>query len=54
MQELQTLFSETSALSGDNVVQAHSTLAQLLLARENADLQEIKELASAKQDKCSC
>ena len=27
-----------SALSGDNVLQAHTTLAQLLLARENEEL----------------
>ena len=50
------MFSETSALSGDNVLQAHSTLAQLLLAREDADLREFKKhsLASRQEQKSSC
>lgn len=50
------MFSETSALSGDNVLQAHSTLAQLLLARENADLQEMKKppLPDRGKSKCGC
>lgn len=57
VQELQAMFSETSALSGDNVLQAHSTLARLLLARENADLQEIKKNAVAEnseKSRCGC
>ncbi len=52
------MFSETSALSGDNVLQAHSTLAQLLLAREDADLKELKKRSLAarreQKSKCSC
>ncbi len=58
VQELQAMFSETSALSGDNVLQAHSTLAQLLLAREDADLKELKKRSLAarreQKSKCSC
>ena len=50
------MFSEMSALSGDNVLQSHTTLAQLLLARENADLQEMKKapLENAEKSKCGC
>ena len=43
------MFSETSALSGDNVLQAHSTLASLLLAREDADLLQFKSSSAARQ-----
>ena len=39
------MFSETSALSGDNVIQAHTTLASLLLRRENQDIEDIKRSA---------
>jgi hypothetical protein len=44
-------------MSGDNVLQAHSTLAQLLLARENADLQELKKrgnVSETTKKKCAC
>ncbi len=44
-QELQALFSEMSALSGDNVLQAHTTLGSLLLARENDQLERAKKTA---------
>ena len=57
-QEQHALFSEMSALSGDNVLQGHTTLAQLLLARENADLQAFKvhslKLSGAPAKKCKC
>lgn len=48
------MFSETSALSGDNVLQAHDTLARLLLARENADLQEMRKAAPQDPQKSRC
>ena len=57
-QELHALFSEMSALSGDNVLQAHTTLAQLLLKRENEHLEQVKnkalELTSENKRKCFC
>jgi hypothetical protein len=48
-----------SALSGDNVLQAHTTLAQLLLTRENEHLENLKNkaieiTAASKHKKCSC
>ena len=52
------MFSEMSALSGDNVLHAHSTLAHLLLAREDADLRELKNRSMAagqeQTSRCSC
>lgn len=55
------MFSEMSALSGDNVVQAHTTLAQLLLARENEEIEKAKRAAielnsrgSARSKRCAC
>ena len=55
------MFSEMSALSGDNVMQAHTTLGQLLLARENEEIEKAKrsvlELNSregARAKKCAC
>jgi small GTP-binding protein len=58
--EFRALFSETSALSGDNVVQAHVTLATLLLERENNDIDAIRRSAlrlntnSEEKRKCKC
>ena len=59
LQELHALFSEMSALSGDNVLQAHTTLAQLLLTKENEHLEKIKNKAleltpSNHKKKCFC
>ena len=58
MQTLQAMFSETSALSGDNILQAHSTLANLLLGQQDSDLMEFKKLSAARREndsnKCSC
>lgn len=53
------MFSETSALSGDNVVQAHTMLASLLLERENKDIEHIKQSALRldtlqEKKKCKC
>ena len=57
MQEMNALFSEASALSGDNVVSAHSTLATLLLERENNHLEAVKQTAlnlDKANNKCRC
>ena len=41
-QELSALFSETSASSGDNVLQSQATLASLLLERQNSEIYRIR------------
>ena len=55
------MFAEMSALSGDNVMQAHTTLAQLLLARENEEIEKAKRSAlelnsreRSRAKKCAC
>lgn len=57
-QDLQALFSETSALSGDNVLQSHTTLASLLLEREDQDMEAIRQLSlkipKQTSKKCRC
>ncbi|XP_011403598.1 PREDICTED: ras and EF-hand domain-containing protein homolog [Amphimedon queenslandica] len=57
--ELRALFSETSAKSGDNVLQSHTTLASLLLERENQDMEAIRRSAlrldkNEQRRKCKC
>ena len=57
LQDVKALFSETSALSGDNVLQSHTTLASLLLEREDQDMEVIRQSAvklSKEHKKCRC
>ena len=58
-QELRAMFSEMSALSGTNVLQAHHTLANLLLARENEELEMARKAslylnAQSQKRRCYC
>ena len=53
------MFSEMSALSGTNVMQAHQTLASLLLARENEELEKARKAsldinAQSQKRRCFC
>ena len=64
LQELSALFSETSALSGDNVLHSQATLANLLLERQNNEIERIRssmlqlhntdEGDKAKKKGCAC
>ena len=59
LQELHAMFSEMSALSGTNVLQAHHTLASLLLARENEELEKARKVSltlntQSQKKRCFC
>ena len=58
-QDLHAMFSEMSALSGTNVMQAHQTLASLLLSRENEELEKARKAslslnAQSQKRRCYC
>lgn len=57
-QELSALFSEASALSGDNVLRSQATLGNLLLERQNTEIDKIRrsmlQLHKSDGKKCHC